>query len=149
MKRILMTVGLLLVLGAFGRALTATPPPASSAAVVPLSCSKSPVALPTPAPAKTLKQCQDDARAMLKAMLANIRIVVACREEFVARIGLQTQVAQQVRASNAGITRMMPTVERDSETQIRKADTLAKCQDHISDAWKLVNLQPVFRGKWD
>jgi hypothetical protein len=75
--------------------------------------------------------------------------VFACREEFVARTGPYTQAAQKVRASNAGTTRMMSSLERESELQIKNANTLGKCQNDISNAWKLATLQPEFRGKWD
>lgn len=114
-------------------------------------CSQRPYSIPQVKTYATLKACQDAARQMMGAMLANLKVTVACREDFLnAYPALSSSAAaQQVRDSNDGIRRLMASVERGASEQIRNANTLLKCHDYLTNAQKLINMQPEFAGKWD
>jgi hypothetical protein len=115
----------------------------------PFQCTKAAVPLPnTNSHLSNLKDCQTQARAVLKAMLTNLKVTVACREEYPPRLRSNSQAAKAVRDSNDGVRRLMPQVELYSEKQIRSKDTLDSCLKHVSDAAKFADLQPEFRGKW-
>jgi len=146
---LLVVCGLAFILALAKPSTTSTATSVTKSDGPPFQCTKAAVPLPgTNGYLSNLKDCQTHARAVLKTMLGNLKVTVACREEYLAHLRPDSPAAKTLRESNAGIKRLIPATEHDSEKQIRSKDTLAKCLKHLNDAAKYADLQPEFRGKW-
>ena len=119
----------------------------------PVRCSKPAIPLPARSTPANLKECQRAARAVLKVMMDNLRVTIACREEYVGKLAHIKDAALQragegIRANKAAILGVLGSAEAGGSEQIRKADTLPKCQAYINQAYQFAEMQPEMKGKW-